>query len=77
MQRYEGASTLFGPCELLWPSSRNSYRVLISFDLDTLDAYIARYGGLVDYLAPGPPSTPPSDPPPPEQTSKAISLQVC
>ena len=50
--------------------------ILILFDLDTLDAYIDRYGGLVDYLAPGTAGTAPSDAAPPEQTSKAISLQV-
>ena len=49
---------------------------MTSFNPDTLDAYIEKYGGLVDYLAPGSTGTPPSDVPPAEQTSKAISLQV-
>ncbi|KIJ67392.1 hypothetical protein HYDPIDRAFT_173938 [Hydnomerulius pinastri MD-312] len=56
VQRYEGASTLFGPA--------------------TLEAYIDRYSALVPYLADNATGTPPSDAPPPEQTSKAISMQT-
>ena len=82
VQRYEGASTLFGPREfsqlakLINTSEGVSNEVLILFGLDTLDAYIEKYGSLVNYLAPGSTGTPPSDAPPVEQTSKAISLQV-
>ncbi|KAF9221073.1 Neutral/alkaline nonlysosomal ceramidase [Gyrodon lividus] len=56
IQRYEGASTIFGPA--------------------TLEAYIDRYNVLVTYLADNATGTPPSDAAPPEQTSKAISLQT-
>lgn len=56
VQRYEGASTIFGPF--------------------TLESYIDKYSSLVSYLAPGSSVTPASDPAPPEQTSKAISLQT-
>lgn len=56
IQRYEGASTIFGPF--------------------TLEAYIDKYTSLVPYLADNASGTPASDAPPPEQTSKAISLQT-
>ncbi|KAF5374642.1 hypothetical protein D9615_008931 [Tricholomella constricta] len=56
VQRYEGASTIFGQ--------------------HTLDAYIDKYSSLVPFLAENASGTPASDPPPPEQTSKAISLQT-
>ncbi|KAF9558125.1 ceramidase [Agrocybe pediades] len=56
VQRYEGASTIFGPF--------------------TLEAYIDKYSSLVPFLADNATGTPASDPPPPEQTSKAISLQT-
>ncbi|KIM36782.1 hypothetical protein M413DRAFT_20430 [Hebeloma cylindrosporum] len=56
VQRYEGASTIFGQF--------------------TLDAYIEKYTSLVPFLADNASGTPASDPPPPEQTSKAISLQT-
>ncbi|KAF8911673.1 Neutral/alkaline nonlysosomal ceramidase [Gymnopilus junonius] len=56
VQRYEGASTIFGPF--------------------TLEAYIDKYTSLVSFLADNATGTPASDPPPPEQTSKAISLQT-
>ncbi|KAF8181831.1 Neutral/alkaline nonlysosomal ceramidase [Pholiota molesta] len=56
VQRYEGASTIFGPF--------------------TLEAYIDKYSSLVPFLADNASGTPASDAPPPEQTSKAISLQT-
>lgn len=57
IQRYEGASTIFGQY--------------------TLEAYIDKYSSLVPYLADtAPTTTPSSDAAPPEQTSKAISLQT-
>jgi neutral ceramidase len=56
IQRYEGASTIFGPF--------------------TLEAYIDKYSSLVPFLADSATGTPASDPPPPEQVSKAISLQT-
>ncbi|KAG2015237.1 ceramidase [Coprinopsis cinerea AmutBmut pab1-1] len=56
VQRYEGASTIFGPF--------------------TLEAYIEKYSSLVPYLSDNTSGTPPSDAAPPEQTSKAISLQT-
>ncbi|KAH9485768.1 Neutral ceramidase 2 [Psilocybe cubensis] len=56
VQRYEGASTIFGQF--------------------TLEAYIDKYSSLVPFLADNSTGTPASDPPPPEQTSKAISLQT-
>jgi neutral ceramidase len=56
VQRYEGASTIFGQF--------------------TLEAYIDKYTSLVPFLADTASGTPASDPPPPEQTSKAISLQL-
>jgi len=55
VQRYEGASTLFGSA--------------------TLEAYINRYSELVSYLADNATGSPSSNAAPPEQTSKAISLQ--
>jgi len=56
VQRYEGASTLYGPF--------------------TLEAYIDAYTRLVPYLSANVNSAPPSDEAPPEQISKAISLQT-
>ncbi|KAF9479377.1 ceramidase [Pholiota conissans] len=56
VQRYEGASTIFGPF--------------------TLEAYIDKYSSLVPFLADNASGTPASDAPPPQQTSKAISLQT-
>ncbi|TFK19427.1 ceramidase [Coprinopsis marcescibilis] len=56
IQRYEGASTVFGPF--------------------TLEAYIDKYSSMVPFLADNASGTPPSDAAPPEQTSKAISLQT-
>ncbi|KAJ6566570.1 Neutral/alkaline nonlysosomal ceramidase [Mycena capillaripes] len=56
VQRYEGASTLYGPY--------------------TLEAYIDKYTSLVPFLADGATGAPPADPPPPEQISKAISMQT-
>ncbi|PFH50435.1 hypothetical protein AMATHDRAFT_60966 [Amanita thiersii Skay4041] len=56
VQRYEGASTIFGPF--------------------TLEAYIDKYSSLIPFLSDKPTGTAASDPPPPEQTSKAISLQT-
>ncbi|KAI0764296.1 Neutral/alkaline nonlysosomal ceramidase [Trametes elegans] len=56
VQRYEGASTIFGR----W----------------TLDSYIDKYSSLVSFLSADAFGQPESDPAPPEQTSKAISLQT-
>jgi len=56
VQRYEGASTIFGQY--------------------TLEAYIDKYSSLVPFLGDNASGTVASDPPPPEQTSKAISLQT-
>ncbi|KAJ3969998.1 Neutral/alkaline nonlysosomal ceramidase [Lentinula raphanica] len=56
VQRYEGASTIFGQY--------------------TLDAYIDKYTSLVPFIADTVVGTPASDAAPPEQTSKAISLQL-
>lgn len=42
----------------------------------TLEAYINKYSSLVPFLADNATGTPASDAPPPEQTPKAISLQV-
>ncbi|KAG6811731.1 hypothetical protein H0H92_006083 [Tricholoma furcatifolium] len=56
VQRYEGASTIFGQF--------------------TLEAYINKYSSLVPFLADNATGTPASDAAPPEQTSKAISLQT-
>lgn len=41
-----------------------------------MEAYIDKYTSLVPYLDDAAVGTPASDPAPPEQTSKAISLQV-
>lgn len=49
---------------------------LSSGGADTLDAYIDKYSSLVSYLADNATGTPVSDSVPPEQISKAISLQV-
>lgn len=56
VQRYEGASTIFGPA--------------------TLEAYINKYSELVSYLGDNATGIPTSNAAPPEQTSKAISLQT-
>ncbi|KAF8622942.1 hypothetical protein AX15_006618 [Amanita polypyramis BW_CC] len=56
VQRYEGASTIFGQF--------------------TLEAYIDKYSSMVPCLADNSTSSPTSEAPPPEQTSKAISLQT-
>ena len=75
-QRYEGASTIFGQCELsILPdqffSGTNCWPVA-----DTLDAYINKYSSLVPYLADDAVGTPTLGAPPVEQTSKALSFQV-
>jgi neutral ceramidase len=74
VQRYEGASTLFGSGKF-YPRG-----FLIVFSdgllLATLEAYINRYSELVSYLADNATGSPSSNAAPPEQTSKAISLQV-
>lgn len=44
--------------------------------LATLEAYINRYSELVSYIADNATGSPSSNAAPPEQTSKAISLQV-
>lgn len=74
VQRYEGASTIFGPCTCMGrgPDPRAECAVT----LDTLDAYIHEYGKLVPYLAPGIMSKPPSDAAPIDLSSEVISLQV-
>jgi len=56
VQRYEGASTIFGQF--------------------TLEAYIDKYWNLLPFIADNASGTPPSDAAPPEQTSKAISMQT-
>jgi neutral ceramidase len=74
VQRYEGASTLFGPREpfiIRHPSCRR-----IPNSLDTLDAYIDKYGSLVSYLADNAAGVPPSDPAPEDLTNKAMHLTV-
>ena len=80
VQRYEGASTLFGPCKtLLFVFGSNENRLFILKMLtDTLDAYINKYSSLVSYLADNATvgAVPPSDPAPPDLTSRAISLRV-
>ena len=43
---------------------------------ERIEAYIDKYSSLVPFLADSATGTPASDPPPPEQVSKAISLQV-
>lgn len=72
VQRYEGASTIFGQC---------NYKLTYAFinaerTTDTLEAYMDKYTSLVPFLADTPPGTPASDAAPPELTSSAISLQV-
>lgn len=81
VQRYEGASTLFGPCMLssltLFPRGRFHVRCCIDYPhLVTLEAYINKCTSLVPFLAENASGTPSSDAAPAEQTSKAISLQV-
>jgi len=78
VQRYEGASTLFGPCESpvrLW---RREISLTVWHATVTLDAYINKYSSLVSYLADNatPGKVPPSDPAPPDLTSVAISFRV-
>ena len=80
VQRYEGASTLFGPCKTLFSRfwlQRESL-VHIGIIADTLDAYIDKYSSLVSYLADNATAgaVPSSDPAPPDLTSRAISLRV-
>lgn len=81
VQRYEGASTLFGPCKnhSFFGFGSNEIRlfILVMF-ADTLDAYIDKYSSLVSYLADNATAgaVPPSDPAPPDLTSRAISLRV-
>jgi len=74
VQRYEGASTLFGSGKF-YP---RGFLIMFSDELPlaTLEAYINRYSELVSYLADNATGSPSSDAAPPEQTSKAISLQV-
>lgn len=85
VQRYEGASTIYGQCEpYILPydcRSRASlayvtYLMNECMNLVTLEAYIDKYSSLVPFLADNPSGTPPTDAPSPEQTTKAISLQV-
>ncbi|KAJ7136165.1 Neutral/alkaline nonlysosomal ceramidase [Mycena epipterygia] len=72
IQRYEGASTIFGnvgspallPIEFYESAT------------DTLEAYTDKYTSFVLFLADTPSGTPSSDAAPPELTSSAISLQV-
>jgi hypothetical protein len=45
-------------------------------NLVTLEAYIDKYSSLVPFIADNSDGTPPTDAASPEQTSKAISLQV-
>lgn len=47
------------------------------YSAGTLDAYINKYTSLVPYLSSTASGQPPSDPAPEDQTTKAISLQVC
>jgi neutral ceramidase len=80
VQRYEGASTLFGPSKPfihLWRPPRRPL-LITRCATDTLDAYIDKYSSLVSYLADNAPpgQVPPSDPAPPDLTSVAISLRV-
>jgi hypothetical protein len=74
VQRYEGASTIYGQCEYGYLSI--FWKEVIQIYEDTLNAYIDKYTSLVSYLADSATGTPVSDAPPPEQTSFAISLQV-
>lgn len=73
VQRYEGASTIFGPCKLCFPFDRLNLTLKRPV---TLEAYINKYSSLVSFLADGATGQPASDPAPVDQTSKAISLQV-
>jgi len=78
VQRYEGASTLFGQCESpvrLW---RREISLTVWHAADTLDAYIDKYSSLLSYLADNATAgqVPPSDPAPPDLTSAAISFRV-
>jgi Neutral/alkaline non-lysosomal ceramidase, N-terminal len=82
IQRYEGASTIFGQCKSP-PCPYNSVSLayvacLINeyVNLVTLEAYIDKYSSLLPFIADHPSGTPPTDAASPEQTSKAISLQV-
>lgn len=75
VQRYEGASTIYGPCTCIGHGSGNLW-VEHATTLDTLDAYIHEYGQLVPYLAPNVTNKPPSDAAPVNLSSEAISLRV-
>lgn len=75
VQRYEGASTIYGPCKDFRCTYHRGHLTHVPHT-DTLEAYIDLYSSLVPYLRPNVTDTPPSDPPPPEQTSKAITLRV-
>ena len=57
-------------------SRQDVRKVELILSLVTLEAYIDRYSSLVPYLADEAPEMPASDPAPPEQISKAISLQA-
>lgn len=84
VQRYEGASTIFGKCKRFCSChapvpTLGSWRdaALTSNSIPgTLDAYIDKYSSMVQFLADSASGTPSSDAPPAEQTSKAISLRV-
>ncbi|KAG6876987.1 hypothetical protein C0993_011300 [Termitomyces sp. T159_Od127] len=77
VQRYEGASTIFGQC--VWHSVIVLQRIAIQFNpiyaAVTLDAYIDKYSSLVPFLADNATGVPASDPAPVDQTPKAISLR--
>ena len=77
VQRYEGASTIFGP---RMSFSRDDPQTGSGTDTsdrtDTLDAYINKYTSLVKYLNPSTSGAPLSDPAPLDLTGEAISLQV-
>ena len=78
VQRYEGASTLYGPRMLV------QLRIVLNCDFDTfhlfftdtLDAYIDIYTNLVKYLIPGSAAYLAPGPTPPNQISVSMSLQV-
>jgi neutral ceramidase len=78
VQRYEGASTLFGPCEFSVRLWRCEISLTVWHATDTLDAYIDKYSSLVSYLADDATAgeVPLSDPAPPDLTSGAISFRV-
>jgi neutral ceramidase len=78
VQRYEGASTLFGPGEFGFGPQTSLLGMMFSDALlpATLEAYINRYSELVPYLADNVTGSPLSGVAPLEQTSKAISMQV-